>query len=543
MIPAPRRATFGRNRVHGGDVAVARVTDVPGQGYRLRIDADGVRIDAADDAGEFYARQTLRQLTADDGTAAECEIEDWPDIAIRGVMLDVSRDKVPTMATLFALVDQLAAWKINELQLYIEHTFAYTGHEDVWRDASPFTPDEIRELDAFCAARHITLTPNQNCLGHMERWLRYPRYRPLGLTQEPFTLGGIMRRSPMTMNPADPASLALARDLLAQQIPNFAHSDRVNVGLDEPFELSEDRYDEYVDYLIALRAAPELDGKEMLVWGDILATHPQLIAQLPDGVTVAEWGYEANHPFDGRLTALGDRTRWVCPGTSAWNSLFGRTTNMRENQLAAADAARTHGAAGWLVTDWGDGGHLQYLPASEPGFAHAAAASWCLDTNRDIDLTTNDVWAALLKLGDAHRHAERQTPNMASYLLPLWLPHLRRAFVTDEEVDAIEADLDAAGAQITQEEIANSVALAKVMLDDARGRNAGDGTLPGIPEPTRRDLADRLDSVIAAHDQLWHARNRPGGFTDSVSWLERLRDSYRSGNVDPDWLPPGLRPV
>jgi hypothetical protein len=33
-------------------------------------------------------------------------------------MLDVSRDRVPTMATLFHLVDLLAEWKINQLQLY-----------------------------------------------------------------------------------------------------------------------------------------------------------------------------------------------------------------------------------------------------------------------------------------------------------------------------------------------------------------------------------------------------------------------------------------
>ena len=497
-----------------------------------------MRIDAADDAGEFYARQTLAQLTDAVGNAPECEIEDWPDIAVRGVMLDVSRDKVPTMETLFELVDQLAAWKVNELQLYIEHTFAYAGHEDVWSDASPFTPDEIREVDDYCAARHVTLTPNQNCLGHMERWLRHPRYRPLGLATEAFTLGGVARRPPMTMDPANPASLALARDLLAQLVPNFAHSDRVNVGLDEPFELSEDRYDEYVDYLVALRAAPELDGKEMLVWGDILSSHPELIDRLPAGVTVAEWGYEAGHPFSDRLSALGQHQTWVCPGTSSWSTILGRPTNMRENQLGAAEAAAVHGVQGWLVTDWGDGGHLQYLPTSAPGFAHAAALSWCLETNRDVDLS---AWDALLQLGDAHRIPERQVPNMASYLLPLWLPQLRRSFVTDAEFDAIEAVLD--GVEAPNDEIATSVALAKVLIADGRARNAGDGSISGMPAAARAELTDRIEPVIGAHDGLWHRRNRPGGFRDSVAVLERLRDAYRTGDVDPEWLQPGLRPV
>lgn len=90
------------------------------------------------------------------------------------------------METLYALIDKLAAWKINELQLYMEHTFAYTGHEEVWKDASPFTAEEIHALDAYCKERYIDLVPCQSCLGHMERWLKHPRYRDLAEKPEGF---------------------------------------------------------------------------------------------------------------------------------------------------------------------------------------------------------------------------------------------------------------------------------------------------------------------------------------------------------------------
>ena len=52
-------------------------------------------------------------------------------------MLDVSRDKVPTIATLTALVDRLASLKVNQVQLYSEHTFAYRDHPEVHAAASP----------------------------------------------------------------------------------------------------------------------------------------------------------------------------------------------------------------------------------------------------------------------------------------------------------------------------------------------------------------------------------------------------------------------
>src|SRR3954452_7001279 len=92
------------------------------QGYRLKIDRAGVDIVSTDAAGSFYAIQTLAQLRRQFGTSLPClEIEDWPDFPARGVMLDISRDKVPTMATLLDIVDQLAELKTNQLQLYPEH--------------------------------------------------------------------------------------------------------------------------------------------------------------------------------------------------------------------------------------------------------------------------------------------------------------------------------------------------------------------------------------------------------------------------------------
>ena len=58
-------------------------------------------------------------------------------------MLDVSRGKVPTMKSIWELIDLLAKLGYNELQLYVEHTFAFAEHPIVWKEASPLTGDEI----------------------------------------------------------------------------------------------------------------------------------------------------------------------------------------------------------------------------------------------------------------------------------------------------------------------------------------------------------------------------------------------------------------
>ena len=108
--------------------------------------------------------------------AGVCLAAEQPAKPIVGYMLDVSRYRVPTMETVKRQVDLLASLGYNHFQLYTEHTFAYPQHEAVWREASPFTPAEIRELDAYCAARGIELAPNQNSFGHLEHWLSHPEY-------------------------------------------------------------------------------------------------------------------------------------------------------------------------------------------------------------------------------------------------------------------------------------------------------------------------------------------------------------------------------
>ncbi|MBV8984253.1 MAG: family 20 glycosylhydrolase, partial [Acidimicrobiia bacterium] len=514
--------------------------------------------------GAFYGRATLEQLRRlHAGDLPVCEVEDWPDLPVRGVMLDVSRDKVPTMETLEALVGRLASWKVNQLQLYIEHTFAYADHREVWEHASPFTAEEIRSLDRFCAERHVELVPNQNCFGHMGRWLKHERYRPLAMFPDGLTERGRWR-APTTIDPANPGSLPLVQGLLAELLPNFT-SRRVNVGLDEPFEMPPERDDEYRAWISTMRALPELDGREMLMWGDIVAERPHLIGELPDGVTVCEWGYEDWHPFDTRTRALADAGRpfWVCPGTSSWLTTLGRTTNMKGNCVVAAESARDHGAAGWLNTDWGDMGHLQYLPVSEPGFAYGAAVSWCLDGNRDIDLgaaldvhcfddPAGELGAALLALGDAYLGIVPKIWNMSVLTMHLYWPQLQlgRTFsegLTIDDLLGVEAGLvDAVDAlaraqprrddgALIVDELRAGAALVGLLCRDARARLEVDGWLPSVAEARRLVLAADLEPLIDTHRRVWLARNRPGGLDDSVSWLDHLLDCYRTGTTERAW--------
>jgi hypothetical protein len=555
LLPMPRRMMLKPSApVHRAQHVVEIIDPAATrpQGYRIEVDDQQIRLIAHDKAALFYARQTMAQLHQQLGAALpELRIEDWPDFPVRGVMLDISRDKVPTMATLFDLVDLLASWKINQLQLYIEHTFAYAGHEEVWRDASPMTAAQIRDLDAYCRDRFVELVPNQNSFGHMERWLKHPRYLPMAESPDGAqTPWGFRWQGPFGLCPTDPRSLELLADLYGQLLPNFS-SRLFNVGCDETFDLGQGHSGAqcrargvervYLDFLWAIHRMVSAHGRRMMFWGDIILNHPESIRQLPHDVIALCWGYETLSDLDAnaRHFAQTGVPFFVCPGTSSWLSISGRTDNMLANQQSAAEAGIKHGAIGYLNTDWGDHGHLQYLPISFPGFAAGAAMSWCLQSNpvgptlagalnvHAFADAASVMGRIAMDLGNVYQAVGRLIHNRSalfSILVPSSTHSDPMEGITIDGLAAADAAIDAAisalgaarmkrnDAELIQDEFTNAARMLKYACSVGRAALEPTAGQPG-------ELADQLQRIIQSHRHCWLARNRPGGLSDSINRL------------------------
>jgi hexosaminidase len=428
------------------------------EGYAITIDRQGVKIEFRETAGLRVAMATMRQLMRQYGRRLPClKIRDWPDFSRRGVMLDVSRGRVPNLETLLKLAGRLADFKINELQLYTEHTFAYQKYPSVWQSWGALTGDEIRQLDAHCRQLGIDLVPNQNSFGHLRYFLEHPQLKKLAEVPGPYAdPGGEYVRRPSTLAPNHPGTLAFLRELYDELLPNFSSS-FFNVGCDETWDLGRGQSKKlcaakgqgrvYLDFLKQIHREVSARGRQMMFWGDIILKYPKLIPELasfgapntdsarPDSrnagsetgapnLIALNWGYEAEHPFE-REAAQFARAKiafYVCPGTSSWQTLIGRHDNALANLRAAAKAGRKHGALGYLITDWGDGGHPQPLAVSYPLYLAGASLSWCAKTfdeaklipvlNRDVfnDPTSNAGQAAFA-LGRAHRKLKCTVPN------------------------------------------------------------------------------------------------------------------------------------
>ncbi|MFQ5411791.1 MAG: family 20 glycosylhydrolase [Phycisphaerae bacterium] len=534
------------------------------QWYQLRIRGDRIVLRAAGPAGFRYAVLTLGQLLATDRPAIRAmDIEDWPDFPVRGVMLDISRDKIPTIRTLHRLIDRLAGWKINQVQLYMEHTFAYAGHEEVWRGASPLTGVQVRALDHFCRERGIELVPNQNSLGHMERWLRHRRYAPLAECAGPWrTPWGEVRHRPTTLCPMDPQSVRLMASLYEQLLPNFSSS-MLNVGCDEPWELGQGRSRSscrrrgagrvYLEYLRRIHRLVRRSGRRMMCWSDWIEKYPELFADLPGDVIPLVWGYEAEHPF-GRVCArcaLRALDFYVCPGTSSWCSFGGRTNNAHANLKNAAISGRRYGAGGYLITDWGDCGHRQYLPVSYAGFLYGAALGWCVSRNADIDVASEldrhvfqdpsgHAGAVWLDAGRVHEDSHvllnnrtvlfecMQSPlDSAAGVEGLSADRVGRMCdrVADLKTRALRVRIGGEDGPIVKDELIATIAVlnhacrrAAYMVSRREGVR---------PRTRRRWLAADMERILERHRSLWRKRNRPGGLGSSLAYYRRNLVEYR----------------
>jgi hypothetical protein len=409
------------------------------EGYTLTIHSGGVVIHYREEGGLRTAVATLRQLLREHGRRLpHLVIRDYPDFVRRGVMLDISRGRVPNLQTLLDLVEQLADFKINEFQLYTEHTFAYRNYEPVWKSWGPLTGQDILELDARCRALGIDLVPNQNSFGHLRSWLEYPPLKKLAEVSEPYEAGnGAYLRYPTTLAPGHPGTLPFLRELFDELLPHFS-SPRFNVGCDETWDLGrgqsrrvcEAKGNErvYVDFLKKIHAEVIARGRQMMFWGDIILHHPELIKELPNDLIALNWGYETNHPFEQEagLFAKSKMPFYVCPGTSTWMSLIGRHDNGFANLRAAAAAGLSNGALGFLNTDWGDGGHPQPLAVSYLPYLLGAALSWCArSTDEDLlaPVLSRDIFHdptqrmahAALALGFAHRKFNYYALNVTPF--------------------------------------------------------------------------------------------------------------------------------
>jgi len=405
------------------------------QSYTLTVDRDAIVITGNGGSGLYYGIQTLRQLIRNFGADIPClRIEDSPSLEYRGFYHDITRGKVPTLETLKELADRLSFYKINQLQLYVEHSFAFRKHSEIWTDSDPLTAEDILELDEYCRKRSIELVPSLSSFGHLYHALVSRSFRHLneydGIPEGPFTWTD--RMAHYTLDASAPESLGFVREMIDEFIPLFT-SDKFNICCDETFDLGKGKNSALAAdigegklYLYFVRELIEhlrSRKKKVMMWGDMLLHYPEIIGEIPKNVVILNWNYAPDADEDGfRKISEAGLKQYVCPGVQGWNKLLNSIDTATANIGRLAEYAKTYGAVGMLNTDWGDFGHINALAGSMPGAIYGAGLSWNLDRPgqpTDEEISVMEYGDRSGKIVGLVRELSRQ-PVMDWYDVVLW---------------------------------------------------------------------------------------------------------------------------
>lgn len=227
------------------------------EAYRLHISPKQISITANTSAGVFYAVQSLAQLVAasKDGKIQSMTIQDSPRFAWRGMHLDVCRHFF-SVEEVKKYLDYMAMYKMNsfhwhltedqgwriEIKKYPKLTELgawrngtmigrYDDHKyDSIRYGGFYTQDQIKEVVAYAAERHINVVPEIEMPGHSLAALKaYPEYSCIGGPFEVAQKWGVFDDVYCAGNDA---TFAFLQDILDEVMALFP-SEFIHIGGDE----------------------------------------------------------------------------------------------------------------------------------------------------------------------------------------------------------------------------------------------------------------------------------------------------------------------
>lgn len=540
------------------------------EAYRIVVEENGIKVFYRTEKGAFYATVTLKQIVLQAGGKIRClELFDEPDLKIRGFMMDISRDKVPTIDTIKHIIDLMCEVKMNHLELYVEgFSFGYPSFKNYLKENNYISAEEYQEIEDYALKHMIDLVPNQNGFGHMAKWLEQDEFKDLAEVPEGIFLWGRQRKA-STLNPLDPKSLELVKQLYADMLP-ISKSKYFNMNFDEPFELGKGKSKEvvekeglgnvYIDF--ALKAYEEIKkyNKTPMIWGDVLMHHPELLHRLPEDILFIDWGYDANYPFNKHLKQLSDlKIKFLAaPATTSWCSFLGRTNDWWENIQNACVYTHMYGGEGVIVTDWGDFGHLQFLPISYAPLIFCGLMTWRVKEgtfftlheylNKFIFKDSKKIMAdVVFELGNYYRYYNDYRSNgtvafhtfmWATYAVNESDPYnyyhertkhsilskekyeLMMRFLDERVYELSLADMQTSDGELIKAELKQSVFLVKLI--NKLNYSFNDKLTKDERIALLEEIVGSREKLINEQTKLWLARNKYSDLDESIGYLERF---------------------
>ncbi len=512
---------------------------VPAEGYLLRVADEGITLTGTDEAGLFYAVQTLAQLIDHAGGVDAVEIVDYPALPLRGFQFDLGR-QVERIDYALDVCRRMSLQKMNAVFLYVENGIRYDSHPEF---AAPgaWTMAETAAFVRQCAAWHMDVIPIVPNLGHTHFIVNQPEYAHLNEGRE--GVRDSYNSAGNSLCPALPETRRLVEDMFGEWFA-ISPSPYFHISCDESHQLGmcslcRPKYDaggmaqvymEHVNWAAELTVQA---GKRPMLWGDQMLYWPERLPELHPSLIVMDWEYTTRN---GR--SLNAFMHWRAEDTTGIFLRAGHEVVLAPYGASSHTAqflnayGRQPGVLGVNSTIW----ELSrtFFECEGTGIEYAASGAWQgyapeLDTFEPsrawmrFGATAADACAVIDPANGRHRGLV--SGSLASYIAPLPKDELSTVPALARKLQTVETYGAETRSHAEQERLSCEAHLLARELFARNLREVMSGWYQALRHPRRvppqqtaarlRVLHESLCRLREAEAALW-ARYRPAEQTSST---------------------------
>ena len=311
-----------------------------------------------------------------------------------GVMIDCSRNAVPSVAGLKRFFDVISKMGYNCAMLYTEDTYEVKGEPRFGYKRGRYSIEELKEIDRYAASVGIELIPCIQTLAHLNAIFRWGEYKKI------LDIDDILLME-------DERTETLIENMFAS-LSEAISSRKIHIGMDEAHNVGRGKYldkhglcDRYEILLRHLNRVCEIAkkyGYEPMMWNDMffrlankgeyyvdtpLEFSKEITDKVPENCTMVYWDYYSNTAtrYDAMMEStkkLSDKV-WFAGGSWVWGGFAPHTRYSNVRNALAIPACIRHGVRNAFLTMWGDnGGECPYASALA-GLMYAAALAQEMD--------------------------------------------------------------------------------------------------------------------------------------------------------------------
>ena len=287
-----------------------------------------------------------------------------------GIMLDCSRNAVPTVNSLTKWIDVISDMGYNTLLLYMEDTYEVDNHPYFGYMRGRYTQEELRRIDGYALKKGVELIPCIQTLAHLQSIERWPEYWGHFDCADILCVG-------------DEKNYELI-DGMFSALSGCITSKTIHIGMDEAHLLGKGRYYEkngavdgsqiMIEHLQRICEIGKKYGFTFLIWSDMFfklaagnylydanANISEAIAgQIPENVELVYWDYysQEQEQYDAMFAAhqkLKENT-WFAGGMLSWAGFAPHNAYSIQTIRVALQSCLKNKVQDVFFTMWGDCG-------------------------------------------------------------------------------------------------------------------------------------------------------------------------------------------